>query len=158
MASACRSMHELHWLPLARAYVLTVLVDRKFVDPWTSPGVPKTFAFTFAQTKDVKHVVSGFTRSLQWAQVDTLLVHQLVAVLQGHTVCRGDVFVVRCDPQTGIVTASLRRGDQLIDERNIVDADNLITGLHKLFLTDQRYKHMFARLQQAAAAVEPVGE
>jgi hypothetical protein len=132
--------------------VLTVLVDQKFVEPWDSSAVPKTFAFTFAQSKDVKHVVFGFTRSLQWAHVEDSLAVQLISVLRGQQVHRGDVFTLACNPQSGEVTACLRRGDELIDQITISDADNLISDLHRLFLTDQRYKHMFGRLCQSAVA------
>jgi hypothetical protein len=143
-------MHELHWLPLARAYVLTVLVDRNFVDefPWTSPAVPKTLAFTFVQSKDSKHVVSGFSRSLAWAQVEESLAAAVVSVLRGKEVRRGDVLRLVCDPQSGQVRVRLSgEGERQIEEEVIVeDADSLISGLHRLFLTDERYKQMFARL------------
>lgn len=149
VASACRSMHELHWLPLARAYILTVLADRNFVEefPWTSPAVPKTLTFTFAQSKDSKHVVSGFSRSLAWAKVEGHLAEAVISVLRGKEVRRGDVLQIVCEPQSGNVTVRLTGADgNLFDERRVEEADNLISGLHRLFLTEERYKHMFARL------------
>ena len=145
---APRSMHELHWLPLARAYVLTVLVDEteEMSGNWTSPDIPKTFNFAFAQSKDSKHVVTGFSRSLKWAGVEGDLSESLVAVLRGREVHRGDFLSLRCEPHLGEVVVRLERSGELLDERRIKNADELISGLHRIFLSDEKYKHMFARL------------
>ena len=91
-------------------------------------------------------MVSGFTKSLEWAHVHGDLAHPFISVLRGKEVRRGDVLQVVCDPREGVVLVKLMREDELVDERRIDQADNLISGLHRLFLTDLRYKHMFARL------------
>jgi hypothetical protein len=156
VASAPRSMHELHWLPLARAYVLTILCDREQATEfeWTSASVPKSFVFSFAQSKDAKHVINGFCRSLNWAGVDAGVAEEVVSVLRGVDVQKGDELVMVCDPDRGHVLVWLMRNGVTLRETRVSEGDVLIGGLHRLFLTDNKYKHMFGRLCKSAKLFE----
>jgi hypothetical protein len=117
ISTARRCMHELCWLPAARAYTLGLYVDDAYVNrarTYPSESIesdifdkscPKTFVLQFASEKDIRHIRNGFGRSLESflesrcypdAQA---VVQRFLAVLDGVTSThKGDKIKISCNP------------------------------------------------------------
>jgi hypothetical protein len=151
ISAAPRCMHDLCWLPPARAYVLGTMVsehalNRARVSSSTAEQLlhidtEKSFVFVFAAAKDAQHVRRGFSNSLKWAGAGESA-EKFASLVNGAGLQRGDKLHAICFPTENRLEVRFVSVDNLRCQTTFFtgdDAKRLTEALHRLYLSRERY-------------------
>lgn len=151
VSAAPRCMHDLCWLPPARAYVLGTMINEHALNRARVAGVPaeqllsvdteKTFLFVFAGAKDAQHVRRGFGNSLRWAGAGETA-EKFASLVSGAGLQKGDRLHAICFPLESRLEVRFESSDGKVRQTTAFTGDDalrLINALHRLYLSQERY-------------------
>ena len=151
VSAAPRCMHDLCWLPPARAYVLGTMINEHALNRARASGASaeqllsldteKSFVFVFAGAKDAQHVRRGFGNSLRWAGAGETA-EKFASLVNGSGLQKGDRLHAICFPNESRLEVRFESNDGKIKQVTVFtgdDAVRLMAALHRLYLSQDRY-------------------